>query len=61
MIVTKKHYDDTDEIYAKQYYCPSCQTSHMRKGDGYIRMSGMLYEWFNYCPICGIELEWDID
>lgn len=46
-IITDEDYVRRDEIYKKFYRCPNCKTSKL------------MYE-YNYCPNCGIEVEFKL-
>lgn len=41
--ITKKQFDDKDELYCNWYICPNCEGKYITV-------------FFNYCPMCGVKL-----
>jgi hypothetical protein len=48
VILTEDEFHDTDEIYTDFFRCPNCECEDIIRG-------------FNYCPLCGIAIDWQVD
>ena len=51
--ITKRDFLEYDDVVCDWYTCPKCQ-------DSYIFNYGFEFGKANYCPSCGVKLEWDL-